>query len=97
MLQYLKQSCSSLPDHARRDQIKAAVLEGALLRIRPVMMTAIATIVGLIPVMYGVGTGSEVMSRIAAPMVGGMVSSVVLTLIILPVAYYLWQRVLKKN
>ncbi len=97
MLQYLKQSCAELPDATSKDAIKRAVLEGAVLRVRPVMMTAIATIVGLIPVMYGTGTGSEVMSRIAAPMVGGMVSSVILTLLVIPVTYYLWQRVLKRT
>ncbi|MFC3151355.1 efflux RND transporter permease subunit [Litoribrevibacter euphylliae] len=96
MLQYLKQSCGELPNTVDRQHIKAAVLDGAVLRVRPVMMTAIATIVGLIPIMYGAGTGSEVMSRIAAPMVGGMVTSVVLTLIVIPVTYYLWQRVLKR-
>jgi Cu(I)/Ag(I) efflux system membrane protein CusA/SilA len=52
------------------------------------MMTAIATIAGLVPVMYGAGVGSEVMSRIAAPMLGGMISVVILTLLVLPVAYY---------
>ncbi len=52
------------------------------------MMTALATIAGLIPVMYGTGVGSEVMSRIAAPMLGGMISVVILTLLVLPVAYY---------
>jgi len=96
MLQYLKQSCADLPDAANKDQIRSAIQKGAVLRVRPVMMTAIATIVGLIPVMYGTGTGSEVMSRIAAPMVGGMVTSVVLTLVVLPATYYLWQRV-KQN
>lgn len=97
MLQYLKQSCGELPSTVDRQHIKAAVLDGAVLRVRPVMMTAIATIVGLIPIMYGAGTGSEVMSRIAAPMVGGMVTSVVLTLIVIPVIYYLWQRILKRR
>jgi Cu(I)/Ag(I) efflux system membrane protein CusA/SilA len=54
-------------------------------------MTAAATIVGLLPILYGAGTGSEVMSRIAAPMVGGMVSAVVLTLLVLPVFFFLWR------
>lgn len=56
------------------------------------MMTAPAIIMGLMPIFYGQGTGSEVMSRIAAPMVGGMVSSVVLTLVVLPAIYHLWQK-----
>jgi Cu(I)/Ag(I) efflux system membrane protein CusA/SilA len=56
------------------------------------MMTAAAVIVGLLPILYGTGAGSEVMSRIAAPMVGGMISAVVLTLLVLPVVYYIWKR-----
>lgn len=59
-----------------------AVLHGAGMRVRPVMMTAAATIAGLLPILFGTGTGSEVVSRIAAPMVGGMVSSVLLTLLV---------------
>ncbi len=62
------------------------------MRIRPVMMTAAAIIVGLLPILYGTGTGSEVMSRIAAPMVGGMVSAVALTLLVVPVMFFLWRR-----
>jgi Cu(I)/Ag(I) efflux system membrane protein CusA/SilA len=69
-----------------------AVLQGAGLRVRPVLMTAVATIVGLLPILYGDGTGSEVMSRLAAPMVGGMISAVLLTLLVLPVIYLLWRR-----
>ena len=56
------------------------------------MMTAAAIILGLLPILYGTGTGSEVMSRIAAPMVGGMISAVLLTLLIVPVTYYLWRK-----
>ncbi len=69
-----------------------AVLHGAGLRVRPVLMTAGATIAGLLPILVGSGTGSEVMSRLAAPMVGGMISSVVLTLFVLPAIYLLWRR-----
>ena len=76
----------------REETLRHAVLHGAGLRVRPVMMTAAAIIVGLLPILYGSGTGSEVMSRIAAPMVGGMVSAVVLTLLVLPAVYYLWRR-----
>mgnify|MGYP004446917021 FL=1 len=72
-------------------QLRQAVISGAGLRVRPVMMTAAAVIIGLIPILFGTGTGSEVMSRIAAPMVGGMVSSVILTLLVLPVVFYLWK------
>ncbi|HJV62102.1 MAG TPA: efflux RND transporter permease subunit, partial [Albitalea sp.] len=72
----------------------AAVMEGAVERVRPKMMTVVAIMAGLLPIMWGTGTGSEVMSRIAAPMVGGMVSSTVLTLAVIPALYALvkqWQ------
>lgn len=67
----------------------AAVMEGAVERVRPKMMTVIAIMAGLLPIMWSAGTGSEVMRRIAAPMVGGMVSSTVLTLIVIPAIYAL--------
>jgi len=72
----------------------AAVMEGAVERVRPKMMTVVAIMAGLLPIMWGTGTGSEVMSRIAAPMVGGMISSTVLTLGVIPALYALvkqWQ------
>jgi Cu(I)/Ag(I) efflux system membrane protein CusA/SilA len=75
-----------------QEQLKNTILTGAGLRVRPVMMTAAAVIVGLLPILYGTGTGSEVMSRIAAPMVGGMISAVLLTLLVLPAVYYLWKK-----
>jgi Cu(I)/Ag(I) efflux system membrane protein CusA/SilA len=62
------------------------------LSARPVLMTASATIIGLLPILLGDGTGSEVMNRLAAPMVGGMLSSVVLTLFVIPAIYLLWKR-----
>ncbi len=68
-----------------------AVVEGAVERVRPKMMTVTAIMAGLLPIMWGHGTGSEVMRRIAAPMIGGMVTSTVLTLVVLPVIYYLWK------
>ncbi len=68
-----------------------AVMEGAVERVRPKMMTVIAIIAGLLPIMWGTGTGSEVMKRIAAPMVGGMVSSTILTLVVIPAIYILWK------
>jgi len=67
----------------------AAVMEGAVERVRPKMMTVVAIMAGLLPIMWGTGTGSEVMSRIAAPMVGGMISSTVLTLAVIPALYAL--------
>jgi Cu(I)/Ag(I) efflux system membrane protein CusA/SilA len=67
----------------------AAIMEGAVERVRPKMMTVVAIMAGLLPIMWGSGTGSEVMRRIAAPMVGGMVSSTILTLIVIPAIYAL--------
>jgi Cu(I)/Ag(I) efflux system membrane protein CusA/SilA len=74
-----------------RDEIRSAVIEGAGRRVRPIMMTFAAIVVGLIPIMLGEGTGSEVMQRIAGPMIGGMVSSLVLTLLVIPAIYFLWK------
>lgn len=91
MLQYLKQ--------ARQEhdvELQQGVVEGATRRIRPVLMTAIATIVGLLPVLSAQGAGAEVMSRIAAPMVGGMLSATAMTLLILPVCFY-WLEKLSAN
>jgi copper/silver efflux system protein len=69
--------------------LREAVIEGAVMRVRPKMMTVVAIMGGLLPIMWGTGTGSEVMRRIAAPMVGGMVSATVLTLVVIPVLYAL--------
>jgi len=73
-------------------ELSQAVLHGAGLRVRPIMMTAAAIIAGLLPILLGTGTGSEVMSRIAAPMVGGMVSAVVLALLVVPAVFFLWKK-----
>jgi copper/silver efflux system protein len=72
-----------------RRELREAIVEGALLRLRPKLMTVITIIVGLLPIMWGSGTGAAVMRRIAAPMVGGMVSATVLTLVIIPSLYLL--------
>ncbi len=85
MLQYLK----GIPRHTIS---KSEVLAIASRRVRPVLITAIATIAGLLPIMLSDGTGSEVMSRIAAPMLGGMISTIVLTLLVLPCIFYLSYR-----
>ncbi|BAX52395.1 cation efflux system protein CusA [Photobacterium damselae subsp. piscicida] len=69
-----------------------AISEGAGLRVRPVMMTVATVIIGLIPIMFGHGTGSEVMQRIAAPMIGGMSSALLLTLVVLPALFKLWKQ-----
>lgn len=99
MLVYLNQAYEDMLKKHKADNlittqedILQAVLHGAGLRVRPVMMTALSIIIGLLPILYGTGTGSEVMSRIAAPMVGGMLSAVILTLLILPALFYLWRK-----
>jgi len=77
-----------------RADIRAAIVEGALLRIRPVTMTKVAIIAALLPILWVSGTGAEAMRRIAAPMVGGMLSVAILTLAVIPAAYLLWQEYL---
>ena len=78
--------------------VQQAVIDGALLRVRPIMMTVAAIIAGLLPIMLGGGTGSEVMRRIAAPMVGGMVSATILTLIVIPALFLIWRtRLVEKT
>ena len=86
MLIYLDQSWEKIKSKCRLDareptsaDLYEAVMEGSVERVRPKMMTVVAIMAGLLPIMWGTGTGSEVMSRIAAPMVGGMISSTVLT------------------
>jgi Cu(I)/Ag(I) efflux system membrane protein CusA/SilA len=73
------------------NDVEQAVIDGALLRVRPIMMTVAAIIAGLLPIMLGGGTGSEVMRRIAAPMVGGMVSATLLTLVVIPALFLIWR------
>lgn len=99
MLVYLNHEYQALMDRCKEggtlpsaEMLTEAVLHGAGLRVRPVMMTTATIIFGLLPVLYGSGTGSEVMSRIAAPMVGGMVSAIILTLLILPAIYLIWRK-----
>jgi Cu(I)/Ag(I) efflux system membrane protein CusA/SilA len=72
--------------------LEAVVIEGAVDRVRPKLMTVATTMIGLLPVMFGAETGTRVMKRIAAPMVGGLVSSTVLTLVIIPAIYFVWRR-----
>jgi Cu(I)/Ag(I) efflux system membrane protein CusA/SilA len=99
MLVYLNQSYTELQQTHQNNHTQPSlenlvetVMQGAGLRVRPVMMTVATIMLGLLPVLYGSGTGSEVMSRIAAPMVGGMASALVLSLIIVPVVYLLWRK-----
>lgn len=94
MLVYLNQyrdqflQSTSVADYSG---LRHAVINGASQRLRPIVMTAAAIIAGLIPIMYGHGTGSEVMQRIAAPMIGGMVTTLLLTLCVIPAIYFLMQ------
>ncbi|CAG19414.1 efflux RND transporter permease subunit [Photobacterium profundum] len=103
MLVYLNQAWHYKQLHAEENQqtlskadLATAIKEGAGLRVRPVMMTVATVIIGLIPIMYGGGTGSEVMQRIAAPMIGGMASALLLTLVVLPAVFKLWKEVSHK-
>ncbi|MGB0513311.1 MAG: efflux RND transporter permease subunit [Wenzhouxiangellaceae bacterium] len=73
-------------------ELRNAITEGALMRVRPILMTVATIVFGLLPVMLSSGTGSQVMGRIAAPMVGGMISAMILGLLVLPVIYYLWKK-----
>jgi Cu(I)/Ag(I) efflux system membrane protein CusA/SilA len=85
-------------DAFSKRHLQEAIEEGAALRVRPKMMTVVAIMAGLMPIMWSHGTGSQVMKRIAAPMVGGMVSATILTLIVVPAIYGLWkERTLPKN
>ncbi len=77
--------------HTEND-LKSAIIEGAVMRLRPKSMTVTVIIAGLLPIMFGSGTGSEVMRRIAAPMIGGMITAPLLSLFLIPVIYYLWKR-----
>jgi len=97
MLVYLNQAYHRrCEQHGRQhllsiEELREAVIEGALLRVRPIIMTVATIIAGLLPIMLGSGTGSEVMRRIAAPMVGGMITATVLTLVVIPAVFLLWK------
>lgn len=99
MLIYLDHALETISEKRRSEgktlslsDLNDAIVEGAVERVRPKMMTVVAIMAGLLPIMWSTGTGSEVMRRIAAPMVGGMVSSTVLTLVVIPVIYALIKR-----
>ncbi|MCF6292244.1 MAG: efflux RND transporter permease subunit [Robiginitomaculum sp.] len=105
MMVYLEQAMKAKQEAVKQQNrefvvadLREAIIEGALMRVRPIMMTVAVIIAGLMPIMLGTGTGSEVMSRIAAPMVGGMVSATVLTLLVIPAVFLIWKRIgLKKT
>ncbi|HVA58059.1 MAG TPA: CusA/CzcA family heavy metal efflux RND transporter [Gemmatimonadaceae bacterium] len=95
MLIYLNQAWEEKLAHGGTPTVQAlyaAVIEGAVDRVRPKMMTVVAIMAGLLPILWGNGTGASVMKRIAAPMVGGMVSSTILTLVVIPALYSWWKE-----
>ncbi|MDX2300248.1 MAG: CusA/CzcA family heavy metal efflux RND transporter [Xanthomonadaceae bacterium] len=89
MLVYLRESVRRLQPTTRPELLQA-VIEGAVMRVRPKAMTAAVVVAGLAPVMLGAGSGSDVMRRIAAPMVGGMITAPLVSMLLIPVMYYLW-------
>ncbi|HHI81697.1 MAG TPA: efflux RND transporter permease subunit, partial [Rhizobiales bacterium] len=100
MMVYLEQAMKAQQDAVAKENrpftledLRIAIIEGALMRVRPIMMTVAVVIAGLLPIMMGSGTGSEVMRRIAAPMVGGMASATVLTLLLIPAVFLIWKRI----
>ena len=92
MLLYLDRAWSEYRLSGEGEALEGAIERGAVLRVRPILMTVTAIIAGLMPILWIRGTGASVMQRIAAPMIGGMVTATALTLIVIPVLYYLWRR-----
>jgi len=94
MLLYLKQAWDARVDEGKTStaDLLDAIREGAVLRVRPKAMTVAVILAGLFPIMWGTGTGSEVMQRIAAPMVGGMITAPLLSMFVIPAAYLLMRR-----
>ena len=74
-----------------REDLHQSIITGSVLRVRPLLMTVISTMVGLLPILWGDGTGTAMMKRIAAPIVGGMISATLLTLLVIPVIYAFWK------
>jgi Cu(I)/Ag(I) efflux system membrane protein CusA/SilA len=91
-LQRQRDAADAAQRELTKEDVRSAVIDGALLRVRPIIMTVAAIIAGLLPIMLGSGTGSEVMRRIAAPMVGGMVSATLLTLVVIPAVFLIWKQ-----
>jgi Cu(I)/Ag(I) efflux system membrane protein CusA/SilA len=94
MLLYLDVAYNTAVEEGKmrtRTELAEAVYHGAVSRVRPKMMTAVTTIAGLLPIMWSHGTGADVMKRIATPMVGGMVTSVLVVLLVYPAIYFIWK------
>ncbi len=92
MVSFLDEAVGANDQKPTREPLKTAIVDGATRRVRPVMMTAATTFIGLIPILWSTGTGADVMKRIAAPMVGGMISVMVLTLLLIPAVYGLFRQ-----
>ena len=95
MLLFLDLSYKEYKDDGRlktREDLTEAIIHGAVKRVRPKMMTVAAAMIGLLPVMWSIGTGADMMKRVAAPMIGGLITSFILELLIYPVLYDLWKE-----
>jgi Cu(I)/Ag(I) efflux system membrane protein CusA/SilA len=96
MIVYLQESVEGMRkkigDDFNRQHLSDAIYEGAVQRVRPKLMTVFAILAGLLPIMYTAGVGSEVMQRIAAPMIGGVVSSAILSLLLIPIFYEMYEK-----
>jgi Cu(I)/Ag(I) efflux system membrane protein CusA/SilA len=95
MIIFLDEACARRQRENRLqsfNDLRDAIIEGAVLRVRPKIMTALAIFLGLLPIMWSHGTGADMMKRIAAPMIGGMVSATILTLLVIPALYLIWRR-----
>jgi len=96
MIVYLKEaveeSKEDLGNSFNKYSLNAAIYEGAVQRVRPKLMTVFAILAGLLPIMFTHGVGSEVMQRIAAPMIGGVVSSAILSLLLIPIFYEIYEK-----
>ena len=95
MLLYLDHAWEGITRDGRKptlDELVGAIEHGAVNRLRPKLMTVAAIMLGLLPALWSHGTGAEVVQRIAAPMVGGMLTSTILTLVVIPALYYIWRR-----
>jgi copper/silver efflux system protein len=92
MLVYLDRAWQERLTRGEDEPVEATIERGAVLRVRPILMTASAIALGLVPILWSHGTGAEVMQRIAAPMVGGMITATMLTLMVIPAVYAIWRR-----
>ena len=95
MIIYLQESINNMRknrgDSFNKKDLIEAIYQGAVERVRPKLMTLFAILAGLMPIMYSIGVGSEVMKRIATPMIGGVISSAILSLILIPIFYEIYQ------